>query len=113
MRVLARAKCSVGGIPGEWSHPDGRCRSYRTCDVCGRAEGKTLHLWGAFDYIPLTDATKVADVNGGTTATWSRTPLKSGSADDATRPDAPGTRFGSESSSLTCVGFFRAGTRVT
>jgi hypothetical protein len=51
MNVLAKAKCSIGRHSGKWSHPDGRCKSSRTCDSCGQVETKELHVWGPFDYV--------------------------------------------------------------
>ena len=63
MSVLTRGRCKAGRHSGEWWPPDGRCRTFRTCDSCGKAEEKTLHAWGQFDYSPLTDATKVTDAN--------------------------------------------------
>jgi hypothetical protein len=51
MSVLARGRCLVGRHSGEWSLPDGRCTTHRTCDSCGEVEAETLHVWGPFDYI--------------------------------------------------------------
>ncbi len=51
MGVLAKVRCRAGRHSGEWSDPDGRCRTFRTCDSCGIVEAKTLHVWGPFDYI--------------------------------------------------------------
>ena len=51
MSVLTRARCKAGRHSGEWSDPDRRCRTFRTCDSCGKVEEKTLHAWGQFDYV--------------------------------------------------------------
>ena len=51
MSVLAKAQCKIGRHTGDWSLPDGRCTSFRTCDSCGKRDAKTLHAWSRFDYV--------------------------------------------------------------
>ena len=51
MSVVARARCAFGRHSGEWSWPDSQCTMVRACDYCGTVEEKTVHSWGAFEYV--------------------------------------------------------------